>query len=437
MKIVLVTPLDYTTFDNIEHYMVRYYVERGDDVTVISKVMNRSTAPLAMLWQTVSCTSRRERREGFDVLYVDPLFNYYAGLRRAAETQAADETAAPPSHLRRAKLALTRLLTPLSVLRDVFFLPCFLAVALARCPKADVCIGMGPWGSLLAYALARLGRAKLWMYKDRDYEPGLIPDRLRQGYTHRLEQALVRRADLLVTIGYRLGDLRYAQSGRRALFVPTGVDWARFAPVRAHARTGHTLVYVGKLVPWSGLEVVIGALPAIAAAVPDARLRVIGDDLASVRDKLRALAGSLGVADRVTFCGAVPHDRIATSLAADADIGLANSEPIPYRQYAFPLKVIEYMAAGIPVIATADTESAEILARADCGVAAPYDRQGFAAAAIALLQDGDRRRRYGENGIRGSEEMAWPTVLGRERALMVDALARLGTGAAPSHAEAI
>ena len=429
MKIILATPLDYTTFDNIEHYMVRYYVERGDEVTVISKVMNRSTSPLAMISQTVFCTSRRVRADGFDILYVDPMFNYYAGLRRAAETQTGNGAAGRHTVFSRAKLMLIRLLTPLSILRDVFFLPCFLAVALARCPRADVCIGMGPWGALLAFALAKAGRVKLWMYKDRDYEPGLIPDKVRQGYTHGLEQALVRRADLLVTIGHRLGRLRHAQSGRHALFVPTGVDWNRFGPVRIQERRGHTLVYVGKLVPWSGLDVVIKALPAIAAAVPDVRLRVIGDDLATVRDTLQRLAQSLGVGQHVIFCGAVPHNLIATSLAEDADVGLANSEPIPYRQYAFPLKVLEYMAAGIPVIATADTESAEILARADCGVACAYDPDHFAATAIGLLQDGDRRRLYGANGIRASEEMAWPAVLGRERALMADALAELQRGA--------
>lgn len=435
MRIILATPLDYTTFDNIEHHMVRYYVERGDEVTVISKVMNRSTSPLAMIWQTVSCTSRRVRGDGFDVLYVDPMFNYYAGLRRAAETRA-EGGGTEPGAPGRAKLLLIRLLTPLSILRDVLFLPCFLVVALARCPRADVCIGMGPWGSLLAFALAKLGRVKLWMYKDRDYEPGLVPDKLRQDYTHRLEQALVRRADLLVTIGHRLGRLRQAQSGRRALFVPTGVDWQRFATVRTQPRLGNTLVYVGKLVPWSGLDVVIKALPAILAAVPGARLRVIGDDLATVRDKLQRLADAHGVGDRVTFCGAVPHPQIAASLAEDADIGLANSEPIPYRQYAFPLKVIEYMAAGIPVIATDDTESAEILERADCGVSCAFDPASFAAVATALLQDGERRRRYGANGVRGSEEMAWSTVLDRERALMVDALAERRGGAPARRAEA-
>src|ERR1700676_730017 len=147
MRILMITPLDYTTFDNIEHYMVRYYRDCGDQVTMMSKTMNRSTSFRAMVWQTVTCTSARRRADGFELILVDPLFNYYAGLRRSIEARTESGVRTLPSVPTRALRTAARLATPLSVLRDLFFLPCFLATALIRCEgRYDVAIGFGPWG---------------------------------------------------------------------------------------------------------------------------------------------------------------------------------------------------------------------------------------------------------------------------------------------------
>ena len=71
----------------------------------------------------------------------------------------------------------------------------------------------------------------------QDYEPGLMPDALRRGYTAWLERFLIRRADLLTSVGYRLAALRLRQTGRNAEVIPNGVDWAPSRSTTASDRT--------------------------------------------------------------------------------------------------------------------------------------------------------------------------------------------------------
>src|SRR5581483_9737575 len=85
MKILLITPLDYRTYDNIEHYMARFYRDQGDDLTVLSKLMNRNPSVWSMMRETVTCSGARRSIDGIEVVFVDPLFNYYAGLGRSIE----------------------------------------------------------------------------------------------------------------------------------------------------------------------------------------------------------------------------------------------------------------------------------------------------------------------------------------------------------------
>jgi glycosyltransferase involved in cell wall biosynthesis len=135
--------------------------------------------------------------------------------------------------------------------------------------------------------------------------------------------------------------------------VPNGVDVHLFAelPERAAARrflglpADRSLIgFAGSLRPWHGLEVVVEAL----AELPSAVLAVAGEG--DVRIGLEKRAGELGVADRVLWTEQLPHHLIPGFLAA-LDVAV-----LPYpalARFSFsPLKLYEYLAAGVPVVAS-------------------------------------------------------------------------------------
>jgi glycosyltransferase involved in cell wall biosynthesis len=382
-----------------------------------------------MLSDTVTCRTRSQERRGIREIAVDPFFNYFAGYRQSAEARKAGRTHRVPL-----RLLLVRLLSPLSVLRDIFFLPCFLYAAYRQPERTfDVCLGVGPWGGLTGWALRRLGKASVFVYVDRDFEAGLVPDRLRRGYTEAIESFGIRRADVVVCASRLLAERRSKKAKVEMELIPNGVDFERFEVARRSDRRGHQLIYVGNVISWSGLEPAIRALPRIRQAVPQISLTIVGDGLPDYVNTIERLIRDCGVTEAVRLLGKRPVEELGEFLAG-AKIGLANSAPVEFRKYACPLKVIEYMAAGLPVIATADTEAGDMITRMDCGVAIQYGEDSFADAVIALMKDSATYERLSQNGIAHARTMTWDALLRREALAILRSCTRrritLGTGEA-------
>ncbi len=422
MRILFVTPLDYERRpNNREHHLVRHCRARGWEVTVLSKAGHQSRAPRDLLSDALSFRVEERCVGGTRLVRLDPLFNYFGGL---GVSLAQEAIGGGWRAVARARLA--SVLAPLALSRDVGYLIGARRAA-SRLGPHDLCVGFGPWGAAVGAALRRRGQVAALVYEDRDYEPGLCGDRVRSWVTARVERRLVRRADLVLSVGRRLAELRRRQGARRVEWVPTGVE-ALAPPPAPVARRPPALVYAGNLAPWSGLEVAIRALPAIRRRAPGARLLLAGDGTEAYVARLRREASSLADPTAVEFLGPRPHAEIP-ALLAGADVGLALFHPTPYRVYAAPLKVVEYAAAGLSVIGTVGTETGDAVTEAGCGLAIPCDEQALAEAAGGLLVDRGRRRSLGEAGRRWSAGRLWKRILERECALWEEALAGRGAAA--------
>lgn len=171
-----------------------------------------------------------------------------------------------------------------------------------------------------------------------------------------LERLAARWTDRIVTLTDRGTDEHLARGiGRRAQYrtVPSGVPTAELrarAPGRAEARRALGLPAdafvvgaLGRLVPVKGFDVLVAALPAVAAAVPSARVLLVGDG--PERAALQAQAAACGVGQRLHVTGATAE--IARALAA-CDVLAA-----PSRNEGMGRALVEAMALGVPVVAAA------------------------------------------------------------------------------------
>jgi glycosyltransferase involved in cell wall biosynthesis len=135
--------------------------------------------------------------------------------------------------------------------------------------------------------------------------------------------------------------------------------------------------------------------------------------------------------DGVTFTGPVAHDAMPALLAA-ADVGVAPFDvsahpPLALAFFWSPLKVFEYMASGLPVVAPAIDGMRRIVGDGREGVL--YDPSNPAALADALVQlaDGGARRRLGDAArARAVAEFGWAGHCARLAEAMEQALARRG-----------
>ncbi|MEV4722871.1 glycosyltransferase [Micromonospora humida] len=200
----------------------------------------------------------------------------------------------------------------------------------------------------------------------------------------------------------------------RMTVVPSGVNLDTFAPlgpaVDRDADRPRVLT-VGRLVERKGFQTVIRAM----ALVPDAECVVVGGPPAGLLEtdpyarRLRALAGSCGVADRVRLVGAVPREEMGRWYrSADVLVAAPWYEP-------FGLTPLEAMACGVPVVGTAVGGIRDTVVDGVTGDLVPArDPQALGDVLAGLLGDPARRYGYATAALqRARRSYSWATAADR------------------------
>ncbi|HLS73562.1 MAG TPA: glycosyltransferase family 4 protein [Actinomycetaceae bacterium] len=183
-------------------------------------------------------------------------------------------------------------------------------------------------------------------------------------------------------------------SGSRPTVVveSNGVDVDRIVPAPAAAERPFTVGFVGTLKPWHGTETLLAAHAELRRSVPEARLLLVGDGPQA--DALRDQAQSLGTADAVELTGAVAPVDIPRLLHR-MDVATA-PYPAVGEGYFSPLKVYEYMSAGLPVVASAVGQLPGVIDHSRTGFLVPgSDPTALAGMLTVLAADPWLRERVG------------------------------------------
>ena len=177
--------------------------------------------------------------------------------------------------------------------------------------------------------------------------------------------------------------------------MPNAVWLQRFEglPARSDSGAPPVAVFAGALRPWHGVETIAEAWQRLGPDAP--RLRVIGDGPG--RDVLEAIGAEM--------MGAVAHAEVP-ALLAQADIGLAPYAPdAPI--YFSPLKLFEYLAAGLAVVAANIPGVSDIVGKDGALLMAPGDADALAAAVAGLAADEGERARLGQKARSLAELHTW------------------------------
>ncbi|NLI20722.1 MAG: glycosyltransferase family 4 protein [Clostridiales bacterium] len=235
------------------------------------------------------------------------------------------------------------------------------------------------------------------------------------------ERLLARYTDLLITINAE-DDARAKRfpAGEAVQVAGVGIDLSRFAaPVdRAATRAAlglsprdSVVITVGEHIPRKNHEACIRAVAALSGVT------LLFCGVGELEGGLRALADSLGVADRVRFLG---FRRDVPALLAACDVFL-----FPSFQEGLPVSLMEAMAAGLPCVASRVRGNADLIVPGEGGyLCAPGDADAMAGHIRTLLSDPAMREAMGEQNKRAVEPYDLPRVREQMAALYLDQLAK-------------
>ena len=236
-------------------------------------------------------------------------------------------------------------------------------------------------------------------------------------------QWAAEHATAIVTVSQALKDslVAMAVNPEKVTVLRNGVDLDRFAPrdraaIRARLDLkGPIWLTVGHLVELKGVNITIEAL----AQVPDATLLIAGEG--PEEPKLRQLVERLGLRARVHFLGAIPHAKLCEYYnAADAMVLASSREGMPN-------VVLEAMACGTPVVATAVGGIPELITAPEAGELMRERRPEAMVLAWNTLQ---ARKPDREATRRFAERLGWQPVIDAQCELYARVLSARAGGAA-------
>jgi glycosyltransferase involved in cell wall biosynthesis len=180
--------------------------------------------------------------------------------------------------------------------------------------------------------------------------------------------------------------------------LPNGIDTARFAPgarsgtIRSHSGIAPDSPLIGCVARLDRIKnhaLLLASLKLVLQSLPQTRLVLVGEG--PLRQELESLVAEMGLSRSVIFAGAVAD---TAPLYRDLDVFV-----LPSLSEGTSISVLEAMACGVPVVATAVGGTPDLLGGGACGLLVPSgDAAAMASAIIRLLRNSELRSQLAANG---------------------------------------
>jgi len=316
----------------------------------------------------------------------------------------------------------------------MLFVPLFLK-ALKRGREYNAVISMfhpSHLATFFAYLIARVLKVPLLVKVHDLLVDATDPSFLRRSYKKamfRFYLVFLRKGDFFLVPSVEWVQLLarvYKVNERRIVLFRNGADAAKFNPhvnctsLRSalNFKNEKVVLYSGQISRIRGLDYLVRAMVDVVKEERDVRLLIVGEG--GEKSELVGLVRRMGLDDYVLFKSSVSHD-FMPAYTCLADVAIGPLVALPITVGTLPIKVIEYMACGKPVVACYDGASKDLVMDRYNGVLIHSgDVKELSAALIGLLKDADFARSLGVNARKHVERYHdWNVITGELDRLLV------------------
>jgi glycosyltransferase involved in cell wall biosynthesis len=227
--------------------------------------------------------------------------------------------------------------------------------------------------------------------------------RLEKKALRTLEKFLLSQVDFITTISEQHKRVIVERITRPVYVIRDGIledIWRQSAKGTRDLRQSSeiVLIFVGHLSHFR-LDPLFDILPGLMVEVPELHLQVLG--VGPQLNRYKNLAQLLGLEQRVTFLGHLPHNKMF-GFIAKADIAYSDNRFV----LGFPMKLFDYMALGKAIVAEGTESVRELLTDRVHGLLYT-NKSELKERILTLAKDGDLRRKLGETARRTMDQHTW------------------------------
>ena len=281
---------------------------------------------------------------------------------------------------------------------DIIFVPGFNALGIPASLAAKIfgkkCVFLAPNPGELSEERSLLALKKTSLFLSILFIKLVLP----------LKKRFLLRADRFIAITKELEEdfLSNKVESEKIVRIPNGVDVNIYHPVSLEDKLKIRqklsipvdkiiVMFVGRLVKWKGVPLLVKAWPMVIRDCPEAHLYIVGPGNANMdgcEDELKEIISSLGISKSVTFTGGVNN---GPEYFNAADIF---TSPAEYE--AFGITVIEAMSSGLPVVVTSVGGMKETVRNNEHGLSIPVnDLECLHTSLVTLIRDISLRQKMG------------------------------------------
>jgi glycosyltransferase involved in cell wall biosynthesis len=230
---------------------------------------------------------------------------------------------------------------------------------------------------------------------------GLPLDHMERARQQRLTHSNIRAFERVVVVSETFADLAEVPAIQR-ITIPNGTDTRVITPGPWPTRP--RIGFVSGAAPGRGIEVLIEAARLVRQHLPDVELKL---GLAATGKHSEAYLAAIKQAvagDSWVHISAVPYPALSQYLADTTVLAIPHPAH-PYIDSAVPVKLLDSMAAGRPLVVTPRLETSRIVSDAQAGIVTASDTpDDIASALTACLEDGLGQKAFGQNARIAAEQ---------------------------------